>query len=142
VPHANGWGVIAWDEPSMSTGVSSIDSQHQTLIQHINELHSAFLAGTAKEELLEMLAFLGEYVQSHFKHEEGIMQQHQCPVRGKNKAAHTKFLKDFESLVEIVQRDGASTTAVIQLKEMLGNWLKNHICSVDTNLRGCRVHQF
>ena len=142
VPTANAQGVIAWDEPSMSTGVDSIDSQHQTLIQRINELHSACLAGTAKEELLEMLAFLGEYVQSHFKHEEGIMQEHKCPVRGKNKAAHVQFLKDYESLVEIVKRDGASTTAVIQLKEMLGNWLKNHICRVDTNLRGCQVHQF
>ena len=142
VPLVNAQGVIAWDEPSMSTGVDSIDSQHQTLIEHINELHTACLAGTAKEELLEMLAFLGEYVQSHFKHEEGIMQQHQCPVRGKNKAAHIQFLKDFESLVGIVKRDGASTAAVIQLKEMLGNWLKNHICSVDTNLRSCQVHEF
>jgi hemerythrin len=44
--------------------------------------------------------------------------------------------------VEIVKRDGASTTAVIQLKEMLGNWLKNHICKVDTQLRGCaQIHQ-
>jgi len=136
-------GIIAWDESSMSTGVDSIDSQHQTLIQRINELHSACLAGTAKDELLGMLSFLGEYVQSHFQHEEGIMQEHQCPVRGKNKAAHAQFLKDYGSLVEIVKRDGASTTAVIQLKEMLGNWLTNHICRVDTNLRGCReVHQF
>jgi len=142
MPPANAQGVIAWDESSMSTGVDSVDSQHQTLIEHINELHQACLAGTAKDELLEMLAFLGEYVQSHFKHEEGIMEQHQCPVRGKNKAAHIKFLQDFESLVAIVKRDGASTTAVIQLKEMLGNWLKNHICSVDTNLRNCQVHQF
>jgi len=135
-------GVISWDEPSMSTGVDSIDSQHKILIQRINELHSACLAGTAKDELVEMLGFLGEYAQSHFKHEEGIMDQHQCPVRGKNKAAHVQFLRDYESLVEIVKRDGASTTAVIQLKEMLGNWLKNHICSIDTNLRTCPVHQY
>jgi len=134
-PKANGF--IAWDEPSMSTGVDSIDSQHQTLIQHINDLHSACLAGTAKDELLKMLAFLGDYVQSHFKHEEEIMQQHKCPVRGKNKAAHVQFLKDYEKLTEIVRRDGASTTTVIQLKEMLANWLKDHICNVDTHLRTC-----
>ncbi len=143
VPRAPERGVISWDESAMSTGVDSIDSQHQTLIEHINELHAACLAGTAKGELLKMLVFLGNYVQSHFKHEEGIMQEHKCPVRGKNKAAHVQFLKDYEGLVEIVKRDGASTTAVIKLKEMLGNWLKNHICNVDTNLRGCvQVHQF
>jgi hemerythrin len=136
-PAMNGRGVIAWDEASMATGVDTVDSQHKTLIERINELHAACLAGTAKEELLKMLSFLGDYAQSHFKHEEGVMDQHQCPARGKNKAAHAQFLADYASLVEIVKRDGATTTAVIQLKEMLGNWLKNHICNVDTQLRGC-----
>ena len=65
------------------------------------------------------------------------MQSHHCPARGQNKAAHNRFLGDYEKLVEIVKRDGPSTTAVLQIKELLGNWLKNHICSVDTNLRKC-----
>jgi len=142
MPSGNGRGIIEWDEAAMATGVASVDSQHQALIRQINELHSACVAGTAKEELLRMLGFLGDYAQTHFKHEEGVMQQHQCPARGKNKAAHVQFLHDYTSLVEIVKRDGASTTAVIQLKEMLGNWLKNHICKVDTQLRGCaQIHQ-
>jgi hemerythrin-like metal-binding protein len=130
-------GVIAWNEAAMATGVASVDAQHQTLIERINDLHAACLNGTAKEELLDMLTFLGQYATSHFKHEEGVMDQHQCPVRGKNKAAHAQFLSDYGSLVELVKRDGASTTVVIQLKEMLGNWLNNHICKVDANLRGC-----
>ena len=130
-------GVITWDEAQMSTGVESIDSQHQELIRRINELHSACLAGTAREDLLKLLGFLGEYAQSHFRHEEGVMQSHRCPARGQNKAAHVQFLRDYGSLVEIVKRDGATTTAVIQVKELLGNWLKNHICGTDTKLRTC-----
>ncbi len=137
-PRAMQAGLVAWDESSMSTGVESVDAQHQDLIRNINELHRAFLAGTAKEELLKMLVFLGEYVQTHFQHEERVMQEHQCPVRGKNKAAHDQFLKDFASLHEIVKREGSSTSAAMQIKTMLGNWLKNHICTVDTHLRGCR----
>ena len=66
-PRRSSAGLIAWDEASMATGVNTIDSQHQTLIQRINELHAACLAGTAKEELLKMLVFLGEYAVSHFK---------------------------------------------------------------------------
>ena len=125
----------------MSTGVESVDSQHQELIRRINELHAACLAGTAREELLKLLGFLGEYAQSHFRHEEEVMQRHRCPVRGQNKAAHVQFLRDYEKLVEIVKRDGATTTVVIQVKELLGNWLKNHICSVDTSLRSCGIHR-
>ncbi len=130
-------GVISWDAGQMSTGDDSIDSQHRELIERINELHNACLAGTAREELLKLLDFLGNYAKSHFSHEEGIMQNHRCPVRGQNKAAHVQFLREYEKLVEIVKRDGPSTTAVLQIRELLGNWLKNHICSIDTNLRNC-----
>jgi methyl-accepting chemotaxis protein len=137
IPSTDGSQWIAWDEATMATGVASVDAQHKTLIERINDLHDACLAGTAKEELLEMVAFLGNYATSHFKQEESIMEQHKCPVRGKNKAAHVQFLHDYESLAELVKRDGASTTVVIQLKEMLADWLKNHICSVDTHLRSC-----
>jgi len=133
-------GIIAWDEAQMSTGVDSVDSQHQELIQRINELHSACLAGTAREDLLKLVGFLGEYAQSHFRHEEELMQSHQCPARGKNKAAHVQFLRDYEKLVELIKRDGATTTLVLQVKELLGNWLKNHICSVDTQLRACATN--
>jgi hemerythrin-like metal-binding protein len=129
--------MINWDEGTMATGVDLVDSQHQVLIRHINEFHAACLAGTAKEQLLEMLSFLGNYAKSHFQQEEGIMQQHRCPVRGKNKAAHARFLKDYGTLVQIVEQEGASTTVVIKLKEMLGNWLTNHICTIDTHLRDC-----
>ena len=135
VPSRN--GVIAWNEAQMATGVESVDSQHQELIQRINELHSACMAGTAREELLKLLNFLGEYAQSHFRHEEELMQSHHCPARGQNKAAHVQFLRDYETLAEIIKRDGPSTTAVLQVKDLLGNWLKNHICSIDTKLRGC-----
>jgi len=130
-------GVIVWDETQMTTGVDTVDAQHQELIQRINELHAACLAGTAKEELLKLLGFLGEYAQSHFRHEEEVMQQHHCPAGGQNKAAHVRFLNDYGKLVEIVKRDGPSTTAVIQVKELLGNWLNKHICGIDSKLRTC-----
>jgi len=130
-------GLIAWDEAQMGTGVDTVDAQHQELIQRINELHDACMAGKAKEELLKLLGFLGEYAQSHFSHEEEVMQSHHCPARGQNKAAHVQFLRDYETLVEIVKRDGPSTTAVLQIKDLLGNWLKNPICAVDTKLRTC-----
>ena len=81
----------------MATGVPSVDAQHRELIQRINELHADCVAGKAREELMEHLNYLGSYAKSHFAQEEAIMQEHRCPSRGQNKAAHTKFLKDYES---------------------------------------------
>jgi hemerythrin-like metal-binding protein len=134
---ASSAGVIEWHEEIMSTGVSSVDDQHRQLIDRINELHAACLQGRAREELLEQLDFLGRYAQSHFAHEEKIMQAHQCPARGKNKAAHTKFLNDYSRLQELVKKDGASTKVAIELKQMLADWLSSHICKIDTSLRSC-----
>jgi hemerythrin len=130
-------GLIHWDATRMSTGQDSIDSQHRELISRINEFHTACVSGVAKEELIKLLGFLGEYAQSHFRHEEEVMQHHRCPVQGKNKAAHLQFLSDYGKLVEMVKEKGASTSAVLQAKTLLGDWLKNHICGVDTKLRGC-----
>ena len=86
---------------------------------------------------MEHLKFLGNYVQSHFAHEEKVMEQHQCPARGQNQAAHAKFLKDYEQVVAMVQESGASTKVALTLKKMLGDWLTNHICRIDTNLQNC-----
>jgi hemerythrin-like metal-binding protein len=129
--------IIAWDEAKMTTGVQSIDQQHQELIDRINDLHMACLRGTATEELMEQLNFLGSYAQSHFAHEEKVMDEHRCPARGQNKQAHATFLKDYQRLVEMVQANGASTKVAIELKRLLANWLSSHICRVDTNLRAC-----
>jgi len=130
-------GIIQWDPDSMSTGVESVDAQHQELIAKINELHKACLEGKGKEEVLKIMDFLGDYVTRHFAHEEGIMEEHQCPVRTANKAAHSKFLRDYAGFVETMKRDGPSSALLLKLRDLVGEWLRNHICSVDTRLREC-----
>ena len=42
-----------------------------------------------------------------------------------------------QSVPETVARDGATTTALLELRRMLGNWLENHICTIDRELRKC-----
>jgi hemerythrin-like metal-binding protein len=130
-------GIVSWDEEKMGTGVPTVDAQHRELIERINELHAACLAGKAREELTEHLDFLGKYATSHFAAEENIMREHRCPSEAQNKAAHAKFLKDYEKVVALVKLNGASTRVAIQLKQMLGDWLNTHICSIDTGLRNC-----
>jgi hemerythrin-like metal-binding protein len=129
--------LIAWDPATMATGFTAVDEQHQELIKKINELHQACLDGRAKEELEKMIEFLGAYATAHFAEEEEIMQQHRCPIHGQNKAAHGRFLRDYAELAGLVQREGASTATVVKLKQMLGDWLDNHIRTTDFKLRHC-----
>jgi hemerythrin-like metal-binding protein len=129
--------LIQWDESRMATGVETIDEQHQELIKMINGLQRACLAGAGKEELRRMMGFLAEYVQTHFKHEEGLMDQHRCPSKGVNKAAHIKFLKTFDELNTNFEAHGPTTSMLLDLRTLVGDWLTTHICSVDTKLRQC-----
>ena len=129
--------LVQWDEAQMTTGVDSIDEQHQELIKMINELHRACLAGAGKEELRRMMSFLAVYVQTHFKHEEGLMDQHRCPSKGANKAAHMRFLQTFGELNQNFEAHGPTTSMLLDLRTLVGDWLKTHICSVDTKLRQC-----
>ena len=137
-----GRGIITWDEARMATGVASVDEQHQELIRLINELHSACVAGTVTENLMQQLEFLGRYATNHFANEETIMEQHRCPAAGKNLAAHAKFLRDYEKLVADAQAGGASSRLALQLKQMLADWLASHICRVDTQLRECQPEPY
>jgi hemerythrin len=103
----------------------------------VNRLHRACRAGAGREEMLKMLHFLGGYAQDHFRHEEAVMEENHCPAGDTNKSAHRQFLQDYGKLVEIVKRDGATTSVLLQVKTMVSDWLRNHICSVDTRLRDC-----
>jgi hemerythrin len=107
------------------------------LFERINQLHWACLSGTGRTELLKMLAFLGDYVKTHFREEEALMREHQCPASAKNKIAHAQFMRDFVQLVQTVTREGATTNAVVRLRQLLGDWLREHICTIDQEMRQC-----
>jgi hemerythrin-like metal-binding protein len=129
--------LIQWNESRMATGVGSIDDQHRELIKMINKLHRACLEGAGKEELRGMMGFLGEYVGTHFRHEEQLMEQHRCPSRNANRTAHRKFLENFAHLNQQFEAHGPTTSLLLDLRSLVGDWLTTHICSVDTKLRQC-----
>ncbi|MBI5822109.1 MAG: bacteriohemerythrin [Verrucomicrobia bacterium] len=153
LPHSNGTALVSfveeigaveddlihWDEERMGTGVDSVDQQHQELVRQVNLLHQACSRGEGKKRVKEMIAFLGAYAQKHFKHEEEVMKAQRCPALGENLKAHHNFLKQFTMLVGDFDRDGNTTSLLLQLKAMVGDWLVSHICSVDTKLRQASV---
>jgi methyl-accepting chemotaxis protein len=128
---------LVWDEATMATGVSSVDDQHQQLIQMLASLDEACRRGEAKSRLEEMVNFLADYAVRHFQHEEGIMDETQCPNSAKNKLAHKQFLAQFAKFKERFDKEGATTSLILELKNMTSAWLVNHICKVDTGLRQC-----
>lgn len=127
---------ISWD-PSMSTGVDSLDNQHKQLIAWLNDLLAAMSVGRGRAEMASLLDKLGGYAIMHFGHEEDCMEQYRCPVAAQNAAAHKDFVATFAGFREEFERTGATAHLVIRLESELMRWLTTHIKLTDTQLLPC-----
>lgn len=125
-----------WD-PSMSTGVESVDNQHKQLIAHLNDLSAAIGRGQEIGQLNATLDFLAEYALSHFGHEEMCMARYQCPAAAANRQAHQEFVRLFTAFRERLNQEGATPALAFDVEQQLMTWLMAHICGVDVKLRPC-----
>ena len=124
---------IQWNE-SLSVGVKAIDDQHKELLLRFERLLLACQAGQGTEELKKLLAFLEEYVNSHFSDEEKLQVQHSYPEYEAHHAEHVYFIGQVNKLRTETDQEGVSTHHVIETNSMLLKWLINHISNVDKKL--------
>lgn len=127
---------IFWD-PSMTTGVESLDDQHKQLITWLNDLLSAMSLGRGRAEAQVLLDNLGGYAAMHFGKEEECMAKYNCPVAAKNIAAHQDFVATFTSFRAEYDKTGATAHLVVRIESELMRWLTSHIKGVDTQLAPC-----
>jgi hemerythrin len=79
---------VSWNE-SLATGSATIDQQHRKLFAEIAALADAMKRGKGRHEIHTLLDFLGQYVVEHFREEEKLMEELNCPAAAVNKQAHT-----------------------------------------------------
>ena len=126
---------LVWSDLVYSTGLAQIDAQHQELFKQINALLEKSVLEESAEDIKKLLEFLGNYVLTHFKYEEEIMEQQTCSKRYANVIAHRKFIKDFKALKSRFEKEGASPAFIVDTQSLLVKWLSNHIIKIDCALR-------
>jgi hemerythrin len=124
--------VIQWT-PSLSVGVPEIDAQHQELFRRAERLIVALRAGD-REEVGPLVAYLAEYVVSHFEAEELEMRASGYPELERHKAAHDKFRADFLEMAKDFDRKGATALIALTLHNWLSDWLRRHVGGADLDL--------
>jgi hemerythrin len=129
--------MLAWSE-DFATGSALVDTQHRMLIEKINKLEQ-LLNGPppTKAACDELLDFLGSYVGTHFKYEEQCMARYHCPAHEKNQQAHAAFLGVFAKFKERYLAEGPKPPILKNLQVAASDWIKNHILSVDIQLKAC-----
>lgn len=120
--------LIHWNN-SLSVNIKQIDSQHESLIRTINELHDAMSSGKGIEVVGKIIAQLQEYAKTHFRTEENYFTLFKYPEAEAHKAEHKFFL----GKVEQFRKDYQAKTIGLSLSVMdfLSDWFRKHVRETD-----------
>lgn len=119
---------IAWDD-SLSVGVQEIDSQHQQLIDIINDL-DATMAGEDETLMRTVIERLKDYAIVHFDTEEGLLEAKDYPDLKNHQLEHWEFIKKVKKFDQGHQL-GLKTLRE-ELVRFLTQWLIRHIKGTDS----------
>ncbi len=118
--------------PDLAVGVEPIDEQHKELIRRIDNFYKS-VQKDDREKVLEMLAFMSDYVTTHFREEEALQRKYNYPEYAAHCQLHLTFEKDVHQLEEDIKKN--FTVATKSLVGMtLMNWFMLHIQRVDKKL--------
>ncbi len=125
--------LIAWT-PDLSVNNEKIDEQHQELFKRFNQVGEAIWDGKGRDEIGTMIGFMSEYVDKHFGDEEALMTAHNYPGYGAQKAAHDDFVRQVAEMRAKFDSGEVTSEFVVEVVTKLGDWFKNHIRKLDTEL--------
>jgi hemerythrin len=118
--------IYIWDE-NLETGHPVIDNQHRQLVEAVNTLQAANLAGKGAEEIASTMEFLIAYTIKHFQDEEKLQLQYHYPNYAEHKSYHEAFKKQVKKLAQQMSDEGPLPELVEEVSRQIGDWLLNHI---------------
>ncbi len=122
---------LTWTD-ELKTRINEIDKQHQEIINVINKLHEAFKEGRGREYIKEVLDFLEDYINTHFKTEEKAMTEFNYPRHAM--MAHIRQHEDLTEKYRELKKEfleGRMLLSTLLTKEILNLWWLTHIKNTD-----------
>ena len=120
--------LMTWTD-NYATGVASIDTQHKTLINMINDLQDAMLAGKGNDAIGKILDGLETYTVTHFAHEEKLFATYGYPEAAPHKAEHDKLTQQVAEFQ--AQFKAGKSRLTSSILNFLRDWLNGHILGTD-----------
>jgi hemerythrin len=122
--------MLVWSQ-NLSTGNDQIDDQHKELFDRINKLIEAMKAGKGRDVIEETFKFVNQYLVVHFGTEERLMTAHKYPEYDSHKKQHESFTNQFKDLKTRLDKEGVTSTIVVETQPLLVDWWYNHVNKVD-----------
>lgn len=127
---------IVWND-RMSTGVEVIDTQHQNLLDMVNDAYNSLTETTSQVTFQRITKELLSYAIYHFQTEESLMREYGYAKEWPDEAElHIKEHRDFSAKVVAVRKtlNSGDHQEIIPILEFLKNWITTHIQDVDLKL--------
>jgi hemerythrin-like metal-binding protein len=115
---------VSW-KAEYSLGVAEIDSEHYRMIEMMNRLELVQDRPDALQTVWAVMKDVVDYIETHFKHEEALMQKSGYPALDAHKQQH----KAFEARVLDLRAKGSLDAGAFH--QFLQQWLTEHIMQVD-----------
>ena len=120
----------SWDK-TLETGNPSIDEQHKSLVNAVNELLESCSQGKGRSDVEKTLKFLQDYVIKHFNDEEKLQIKSSYPDYKAHKEKHEAFKKTVDEIAQEFNKSGASIQLVAKVNSSVAGWLISHIKTED-----------
>ena len=117
-----------WSE-QLAIGVPWIDGQHK----HFFELAASLGQEQDEDGVMSALHRLSDYVNEHFRDEEGLMALYEYPGIDAHRKLHQQFRHKVADLLETAQELTLNEIAEA-VKRLINGWLSLHIMTVDQEL--------
>jgi hemerythrin len=123
--------LIEWKD-EFNLGIEEVDSGHRILVELINALHEAMLAGAGRSDVVEGISQIYAIVSGHFEREEAFMREARYMAYTEHKEDHEVLLDALLSMQDRVGRDGDYDET--GLSADLQYWFSEHFSTHDARL--------
>ncbi len=125
---------ITFDD-NLITGNKTIDTQHQELIDRIQQFVTACESGDSKVKAIKMLDYLDDYTNFHFQEEEELQKSVNYPELANHHAKHEEFKNSIQELYDFLnENEGPNEQFIQQVKRNVVDWLFQHIKTFDRSV--------
>lgn len=126
--------LIEWKE-EYSVGVSEIDTQHQKLVEIINELFHAVEESKEKERIPFILTELVSYAEYHFSTEEKHFEEFDFEGKEEHIKVHDSYREKIAQFLERYKEDESLLS--LEIMSFLKEWWLGHIRGMDRGYIDC-----
>jgi len=120
--------LVVWTD-ALSVNDPEIDQQHRQLIDIINSLHAAMVAGKAKQVIGDLTDRWMEYTVRHFQYEEKRMAACGYPDLENHRRQHAKMAQRVRDIKE--KANSGQGLVELEARKILKAWLTEHIKGSD-----------